>query len=279
MLPLSRSRYRSRFFPVIAPPPPPPSGWDLSTAAYSGVSFSVAAQETTPTGVAFKSDGTKMFIIGQIGDDINEYALSTPWNVSTASFTTNTSVAAQTTAPNDLFFKPDGLKAYVCSANSIFEYNLSSAWNIATLTYSGNSFSVSAQESSTRGLFFKPDGTKLYIIGSVAVKAFEYNMSSAWDITTASYSGNNFSTAAQDSSARCLFFKPDGTKMFVLGGSNSAVYEYSVSSAWDVTTASYVTSFSVVSQDSAIQGLFFKSDGTMMFVVGSATDTVFAYTL
>lgn len=264
---------------MIAPPPPPPSGWDLSTAAYSGVSFSVAAQEAIPTGVAFKADGTKMFIIGQIGDDINEYALSSPWDVSTASFTTNTSVSAQTTAPSDLFFKTDGLKAYVVAATQVFEYNLTSAWDIATLSYSGNSFSVSSQESSTRGLFFKTDGTKLYIIGSSSNRAFEYNLSSAWDITTASYSGNNFSVAAQDSSTRCLFFKPDGTKMFVLGGNNSAVYEYSISSAWNVTTASYVTSFSVVTQENATQGFFFKTDGTMMFVVGQNADTVFAYTL
>ena len=113
MLPLNRSRVRSRFFPVIAPPPPPPSGWDLSTAAYSGVSFSVAAQETIPNGVAFKADGAKMYVIGQSGDDINEYALSTPWNVSTASFTANTSVAAQTASPQDLYFKSDVLLMYL----------------------------------------------------------------------------------------------------------------------------------------------------------------------
>ena len=277
MLPLNRSRVRSRFFPVIAPPPP--SGWDLSTAAYSGVSFSVAAQETTPVGVAFKADGTKMFIIGSAGDDINEYALSTPWDISTASFTANTSIAAQTSTPHDLYFKPDGLKAYVCSATYIFEYNLTSAWDITTLTYSGNSFSVSAEEASTRGLFFKTEGTRLYIIGTANDKVFEYNLSSAWDLTTASYSGNSFSVTTQDAAPASLFFKPDGTKMFMLGSGGDAVYEYSLSSGWDVTTASYVTSFSVASQETAPNGLSFKSDGTMMFVVGQVADRVYAYTL
>ena len=279
MLPLNRSRARSRFFPVIAPPPPPPSGWDLSTAAYSGVSFSVAAQETTPTGVAFKSDGTKMFIIGSTGDDINEYALSTPWDISTASFTTNTSVAAQTASPQDLYFKSDGLKAYIVDATNVFEYNLSSAWDITTLNYSGNSFSISGEESFGRGVFFKPDGTAMFIVGSTNDTVYAYNLSSAWDITTASYSGNSFSIAAQDSSPTSLFFKPDGAKMFLLGSANDSVYEYSLSSAWDVTTTSYVTSFSVNSQEVAPTGLSFKPDGTMMFIVGSGADTVFAYTL
>lgn len=279
MLPLNRSRSRSRFFPVIAPPPPPPSGWDLSTAAYSGVSFNVSAQETVPTGVAFKSDGTKMFIIGSTGDDINEYALSTPWNVSTASFTANTSVASQTTDPQDLYFKPDGLKAYVVAQTLAFEYNLSSAWDITTLSYSGNSFSFSAQESDGRGLFFKPDGAKLYIIGNSADTVFEYSLSSAWSIATASYSGNSFSVVAQDTTPLSLVFKPDGTKVFINGTFNDLVYEYHLSSAWNVTTASFVTSFSIAAQEATPHGLAFKPDGTMMFVVGQQADTVFAYTL
>ncbi|MDA7443756.1 hypothetical protein N8775_05585, partial [Candidatus Pelagibacter ubique] len=40
-------------------------------------SFSVAAQENSPTGIAFNDDGTKMFVTGTSGDDVNEYTLST----------------------------------------------------------------------------------------------------------------------------------------------------------------------------------------------------------
>ena len=54
---------------------------DLSAASYDNVSFSVASQETVPRDVAFKDDGTKMFLIGQTGDDVNEYALSTAWDI------------------------------------------------------------------------------------------------------------------------------------------------------------------------------------------------------
>jgi hypothetical protein len=53
--------------------------WDVSKAFYSGVSFSVAAQESQPYGLFFKPDGTKMYVIGVVGDDVNEYTLSTPW--------------------------------------------------------------------------------------------------------------------------------------------------------------------------------------------------------
>ena len=37
----------------------------------------IGTQETTPEDIAFNSDGTKMFIAGSSGDDINVYDLST----------------------------------------------------------------------------------------------------------------------------------------------------------------------------------------------------------
>jgi hypothetical protein len=54
--------------------------------------LSVSAQETQPDDVAFNTDGTKMFIVGRNGDDVNEYTLSTGFDVSTASFIDSFSV-------------------------------------------------------------------------------------------------------------------------------------------------------------------------------------------
>ena len=43
----------------------------VSAAPTHVTEFDISAQETVPTGIAFKSDGTKMFIVGITGDDIN----------------------------------------------------------------------------------------------------------------------------------------------------------------------------------------------------------------
>ena len=42
---------------------------------------SIASQEAAPTGLAFNDNGTKMFILGQLGDDVNEYTLSSAYNL------------------------------------------------------------------------------------------------------------------------------------------------------------------------------------------------------
>ena len=206
-------------------------GWDLANAAYNGSPinwFYVGVQETSPLGVFFKPDGTKMYIVGSTYDAVFEYSLSPAWNISTASYVQNFSVAAQETIPH--------------------------------------------------GLLFKPDGTKMYIVGSSGDDVNEYSLSSAWDISTASYV-QNFSVASQDANPQDIFFKPDGTTMYIVGTAGDAVYEYSLSSAWDISTASYVQTFSVQAQDTNPSDVFFKPDGTKMYIVGTEGDAVFSYDL
>ena len=68
-------------------------------------SFSVNSQEREPRGLTFNNDGTKMFVTGWHGDDINEYTLSTAWDVSTASFVDNFSTVSEDTDTRDVKFK------------------------------------------------------------------------------------------------------------------------------------------------------------------------------
>ena len=256
--------------------------WNVANAEFLGAGvnfFNVNPQEGVPTDVFIKPDGTKMYIIGSNGDEINEYDLNTAWNISTATFVQLKSISAQETNPTGLFFKPDGTKMYVlgASGDDVNEYDLSSAWNVSTASYL-QSFSVAVEDTDPRGIFFKPDGLKMYVVGRAGQDVNEYNLSSAWDISTAVYL-QVFSVATQDTSPEGLFFKPDGTKMYVVGISGIDVNEYNLSSAWDISTATYVQVFSVATQDTSPNGLFFKDDGTVMYIVGSNFDIVFQYQL
>jgi len=251
---------------------------DLANASYDSVSFSVLTEDTAPGGLHFKPDGSKVYVMGGSGDDVNEYNLSSAWDVSTASYVQNFSVASQESNPSGVFFKPDGTKMYVTgsSSDAINEYDLSSAWDVSSASYVQN-FSVSSQESTPRDVFFKPDGTKMYVIGLTGDDVNEYDLSTAWDVSTASYS-QNFSVASQETLPTAVFISPTGLKMYVCGASNDTVFEYDLSVAWDTSTASYNSiSFSVVSQENTPTGLFFKPDGSKMYVIGLGTDTIYQY--
>ena len=252
--------------------------YDLANASYDSVSFSISTQDTNPHGIFFKPDGLKMYILGFDGDDVNEYNLSTAWDITTASFVQSFSVATQEATPQSFFFKPDGTKLYVTgyTGDDVNEYNLSTAWDVSTASYLQN-FSVAAQETVPEGLSFKSDGTKMYVLGSTSDAVNEYSLSTAWDVSTASYV-QNFSVASEDTNPTDLFFKSDGLKFYVVGFSGDDINEYSLSTAWDVSTASFTQNFSFASEDTAPRDVFFKSDGTKMYMVGGTGDAVYQYT-
>ena len=255
--------------------------YDIANASYDSVSFSVATQETVPTGVWFKDDGTKMYIVGSSNDNIYQYSLSTAWDVSTASYdSVSLSVATQETIPEALFFKSDGTSLYIVGrdSNSVFQYDLTTAWDISTGSYASKSMSVSSQETAPRGLYFKDDGTKAYIVGTANDTVYQYALSTAWDISTGSFeTGKEVSVASQATVPTGLFFSSNGYKMYVLHFS-SVVYQYSLSTAWDVSTASYDSvSFTGNSQDGFGNDIYFKSDGVKMYILGNSNDTIYQY--
>jgi sugar lactone lactonase YvrE len=304
------------------------TSWDISTASYESKSFSVATQETNPRDVSFKSDGTKMYVTGVDSDRIDEYSLSTAWDVSTASHTTNFSVASQDGNPQSLFFNPDGSKVWIVGSanNTVYQYSLSTAWDISTSSYDSVSFSVSSQMTGASGIEFKSDGTKMYVCDIVNDAVYQYstgtattldlstgnyfshtpsvntafafsnppasgtaagfalaltgaNVAEAYDIANASYDSVSFSVLSQEGNPEALFFKPDGLKLYITGTTGDDVNEYDLSTAWDISTASYLQNFSVSAQDATPTGLFFKPDGTKMYISGSTGDDINEYDL
>ena len=154
-------------------------------------------------------------------------------------------------------------------------------WDIANASFDGsgqNFFSVRSQELGLYGGDFKPDGTKMFIVGDNSRNVVEYSLSTAWDVATASFS-QSFSVSSQDLAPAKVRFKPDGTKMFVLGGSGDDVNEYDLSTAWDISSATYSQNFSVFSQESTPRGLFVKPYGTKRYVIGTSGDAVNEYNL
>jgi sugar lactone lactonase YvrE len=263
------------------------TAWDVSTASYDSKSFSVSAQEVTGHGLAFKSDGTRLYIVGQTNDTVWQYDLPLAWDIVNAGFTAkNMNAALQDTSPQDITFKPDGTRFYVTgNANdSVFQYDCSNPWDVTTAFFNktaSGAFArarVGLQDTTPNGAFFKDDGTKFYIVGNATDTVYQYSCSTAWDVSTASYDNKSFSVTTQETNPSGLFFKDDGTKFYIVGVANDTIYQYSCSTAWDVSTASYDSkSFSVATQETTPLGLFFKDDGTKFYIVGNINDTVYQY--
>jgi hypothetical protein len=120
----------------------------------------------------------------------------------------------------------------------------------------------------------------MYIVGDLYNAVYQYTLSAPWSIASASYDNISFSVATQDAAPSGIFFKPNGLSMYMIGGSPpDSVYQYTLSTAWDVSTATFLQSFSVTGQDSAPSGLAFTGDGSRMFVLGDVGNDVNVYNL
>jgi sugar lactone lactonase YvrE len=254
---------------------------DTSLWSYESKSLSVGSQDTIPNGVAFNNDGTKLYIAGNANDTIYQYALTTAYDVSTGSYESKSfSVATQLTGPCGLAFNTSGTKMYVQDFNTdtVFQYSLSTAFDVSTASYDSVSLDASGQDTSTQAMVFKPDGTSLFIAGNTNDTVYQYDLTTAFDLSTASYASKSFNASAQVTTAAGIGFTDSGKKMYVLDNSDQDIHQYTLTTAYDVSTASYASaSFDTTSQDSSAFGIVFKPDGTKLYVVGRTNDAVYQY--
>jgi sugar lactone lactonase YvrE len=243
--------------------------WDLSTLVFPPnlSPYSVSTQESVLTSVTFKPDGSRMYIVGETGDDINEYSLSQSWNPGSATFIGLKSLTGET-LPQSHAWSTDGGNVYVVGTgtDNVRQYSVSVPWTVANLNSTAIAgFSVASQEATPNGLTFKPDGTIMYVIGSTGDDVNEYSLSTAWDISTASFVRASASLSAQTSTSQELRFNSDGTILYTVGTSY-VIYTYNLSTAWDVSTITFNYAHTPVYGSGAITGIHFSDDGHYFYI-------------
>ena len=248
-------------------------GYDLSSAVFTG-SFMESDSNITfvlgGTNMYIKPDGTSIFLTGQPGDpgrQVVEYELTTPYEISTATFVTGQVFIQPDTQGNFITFKPDGTKMYTGST-TITEWDLDPAWDITTATsvtvspdllkfYRDWRFSCDGLQIFRTGLSFAEAENAAYnppagAGSSLEVAIASFQLTTAWDISTMALlpSAIFFHEATQinmqSGAARADGFdiSNDGRYLFVYGrnvptGALSTIQQWVLETPWDLTTAVY----------------------------------------
>ena len=206
------------------------TAWDVSTFS-SDYSLTIlnATTDPNPRCLTFKPDGTVVWISNSNSGAINQYNLSTAWDLRTMSldgsydFRTN---YAQN--PADIRFSSDGTKAFVLdiSADRILRFDLNTAWDITDGWASSYQTSIefdlttTLNESVVRGFAFSNDGNKLYLVGNTNDRLYTYHLSTPWDISSSSLSGredDGANTALYETGLMGVFLSPDGLYLYTVG--------------------------------------------------------------
>jgi len=249
----------------------------VSTAVYVDL-FNDQARDDQPYGICFNDTGSKFYIAGGEHNKMYEYDLAPSYDISTAVFNQDFSTAGQTSKPSDLCFNDTGSKMYVSdeSNGEVYEYDLGTNFDLSTSVYS-STLNVAAQDNPL-GIAWNDTGSKFYIVGNVNDKVSEYDVGTPYDITTAVFS-QDYDISVRSPKSQSLQFSPDGTSMFVVDEQNDEVNQWTLSTPFDVTTATWSQDFSVAGQDTIPVGLCFNPSLTKMYMSGVQNGSSYEYDL
>jgi len=257
------------------------------------VTGSSAANEDRTHGLTFSSDGTRVYVIGHKRDRVFQYLLDTPWDISSITSGLNGELhivtagtdSSNVSDPRDIKFNTDGTKLFVLDrvVARVYEWSLATAWDVTTGSYTdGNFFDVDDIDSKSNSFTFSLDGTKMFILAHETTgTVYQHSLTTGFDITTAAYTGKSVVISTEEGTPEGLEFSRDGTQMFVVGHANASIFQYLLTTPWDIETVSYTSgdSYSVTSEDGLPEEIEFSSDGSKLFVLGRANSQIFEYTL
>lgn len=110
----------------------------------------------------------------------------------------------------------------------------SAGWNIASATYDSVQYDFDDDSlTGPRGLYFKADGTAFYVCFSGDDSVRQYDLSTAWDISTASLNANSCTVS---NVLGGFLFRSDGLRFWIMTSAGS-IAQYNLSSAWDLSSA------------------------------------------
>jgi len=247
------------------------SGYDNSASSIDDVDTWVYDRDSqfdgyNPSeGMLFNNDGTKAFLLDSSMDGIVGMNLSIPYYINSGkpelgnkihlSAGTIASVGQSVGTPlgpgtigsgYTMQWNNDGTRFYIvdASTDAVHQWDLSTAYYIhpSTVTYN-SSFYVGSFEATPYSVTFKPDGTMMFITGGNGDGVDVFNLSTAWDVTTATWALFKNSGAMGGGTSNynfnSMFFNSDGTKAYInrLIQASSATLVANLSTPYDFNTA------------------------------------------
>ena len=129
---------------------------------------------------------------------------------------------------------------------------------------------IRSDEAVATGITFKPDGTKMYITGQTADKILQYNLTTAFDVTSAVLE-KSASITTVENKPQDVKFNSDGTVIFILGTGGNGIDRWSLSTPYDIGSITVAdTTFTSIGGDP--RGFDFNNDGTKMFILDGSTE-------
>jgi len=216
--------------------------FDLTSTITLERSRDISSVENRAQDIKFNSDGTVVFVLGTENDGVARWSLSTPYDINTLTVadSTYTSVGGD---PRGFDFNNDGTKMFILdgSQEQVEEYKLTTPYNPDTKILS-KTLSTAKGSSYHQGLGFSPDGLKMYVVkgarlgstGNSNNNILEYNLTTSFDIATATLNGTYTTSHSSNEYIAGITFNNDGSKMYHINFNADEIREYTLTCAYGI---------------------------------------------
>ena len=273
---------------------------------YTGTEFSIAAQETNPGAVIFADSGTKMYVVGTQNKKVQQYSVSSAYDLSSTITHVNEANLGHGNNPQDLWISADGTKLWTLDGGSdqLRHYTFGTAWDITTLTGSTIRSFRNNVDTNPTGFRFSADGMKIIIVGSSQVGAagkdiiYSYDLSSAFDIAGIPVdSGNNAVAPATGDLVRwdtfknsqemmdeitlvqAIEFSADGKTAHIACRDRHNIISFTLDTAYEISTLSFAGFSNTANEELSPTGIYLNQDENVALIVGLTDDNVVQYTV
>ena len=223
-------------------------------------------------GSALSDDGTKLYTID--GTRVDEHTLSTAHDISSASYDQTAQLGQSPLggingSSKRIHINSAGTKMFVLNDQNpreIYQYDFGTPFDVSTLTKptsprSDSYFKDIIGESNIVDFTMSYDGKKLF--HTRGDRIIERVLETPFDITTEYKTGNEYWTGDIDSAPASLQFSSDGLKLYMFGTDSDSMHEFTMTTAYNMSTMSYS---GVTKRVRGGSDAILSSDGTKMYV-------------
>lgn len=148
--------------------------------------------------------------------------------------------------------------------------------DVSDYSYSSDFFTY-AENTNPTDLVIVEDENKMYIL-DYSGYVYQYTITDLSDLSTVSYDSKSIDLSITQ--AFSIRFNSDGSKIYVIEYSTTSVKQFSLSTAWDISTATTDSkSFDFSSETTDVRGISFSPDYSKLLLASFSLNSILQYTV
>jgi 6-phosphogluconolactonase (cycloisomerase 2 family) len=225
----------------------------------------------------FSENGDYVYLVSGTHNEILKYSLSTPWDTMTMDINPvdyfDYSSIETSIVENGLTFSSNGEYMLISgnTSDTISSIKLSTPWDLSSIdTNSTKSLNKTVfSNTDPRSLNLMNDNKTIYVLRGSSTNVQKLILDETprltdYTVSSEFYHGHGYS---ED-----VTFSDDGSRMYITAYSGDKIYQYLLSTPWDITTATQEYLYLTTGIEATPRALAFSANGSKAYVSGGSED-------